>query len=113
SPAAEIDGIRRPFPTVRGDLGLQRAQVERLQIGRKHPRCEVAVRAFLRAKRIRDVHAGHYNLMSSPNWRLMAEPISSVRDSPLSARTNVPRSGFQSSLKLLECADTQIWRTGA
>ena len=30
----------------------------------------------------------------------------------MGASTNVPRASSQSSLKLLECAETQIWRDG-
>src|SRR6185369_14659377 len=54
----------------------------------------------------------HYNVTSSPICWVIASARSSVRDCPVADRTKVSRSASQSSLKLLECAETQIWRTG-
>src|SRR5471032_3482657 len=61
--AAQIHRLRLPFPWVRGDLAAQRGEVRRLPFGRENARREIAVSAFLRAKRIGNVDSGHVSFM--------------------------------------------------
>src|SRR5471032_2267218 len=61
--AAQIHRLRRPFPLVHSDLAAQRGEVRRLPFGRENARREIAVSAFLRAKRIGNVDSGHVSFM--------------------------------------------------
>src|SRR6202044_2740665 len=51
SPASEVESVRRPRKGMRGDLFQKRGKIAPLQLTRKHPRGEIAVRALLGTKR--------------------------------------------------------------
>ena len=57
--AAQVNGFRLPLPGVRADFGGEREAVALFERARKDSGREVAVGAFLRAERVRDVDAGH------------------------------------------------------
>src|ERR1051326_825362 len=59
STAAQVNGLRSPFPSVREDLLAQRLQILRRQAARQHVRGKVAVRALLRAEGIRKIDSRH------------------------------------------------------
>ena len=60
-----------------------------------------------------EVGAGHrYNFTSSPSCFPIASSITSTSVCPVAGSTKAGRAASQSSLKLFECAETQIWRTG-
>ena len=77
---------------------------------------EVAVGALLAAKRIRKINPRHsrdlYSVTSWPICLPISSAVSARRSCTVSGSTNPPRPSSQLSLKLVECAEIQICRTG-